>query len=130
MSITVHDFLDAEGHIRPELLDKEASDIASEFKKEKITTHQVRKFYDEVKKYQLRLNRDEDCYKEIKPLIVMLKSKAKYAATKKKEMRIFYEFIEKSINKVKEGGEKIEKKKFKAFCLFFEAVYGFAELKN
>ena len=60
----------------------------------------------------------------------MLKSKAKYAATKKKEMRIFYDFIEQSIKKIKTGGEDIEKKKFNAFCLFFEAIYGFAELKN
>ncbi len=127
MSIAVPEFLDADGYIRAELLDKEAQDIADQFKR--ITTHQLRKFYDEVKKYQGLLDKNEP-YKKIKPLIIMLKSKAKYAATKKKEMRIFYDFIEQSIKKIKTGGEDFEKKKFNAFCLFFEAIYGFAELKN
>ena len=127
MSIAVPEFLDADGYIRAELLDKEAQDIAGQFKR--ITTHQVRRFYDEVKKYQGLLDKNEP-YKKIKPLIIMLKSKAKYAASKKKEMRIFYEFIKQSIDNIKTGGEDIEKKKFNAFCLFFEAIYGFAELKN
>lgn len=129
MSITINEFLDAEGNIRPELLDKEAQKIAGDLKDAKITTHQVRKFYDEVKHYKACLDKGVD-YKKVKPLIVMLKSKAKYAATKNKKMNIFYEFIEKSIDKIKAGEKEIEKKKFDAFCLFFEAIYGFAELKN
>lgn len=129
MSIAVPEFLDDDGYIRPELLDSEAQAIADQLKSKKITTHQVRKFYDEVKKYKGLLDKNES-YKKIKPLIIMLKSKAKYAATKKKEMRIFYEFIKQSIDNIKTGGEDIEKKKFNAFCLFFEAIYGFAELKN
>ena len=52
MSIAVPEFLDDDGYIRAELLDKEAQDIANQLKSKKITTHQVRKFYDEVKKYQ------------------------------------------------------------------------------
>jgi CRISPR-associated protein Csm2 len=129
MSIAVPEFLDADGYIRAELLDKEAKDIAGQLKSKRITTHQVRKFYDEVKKYQGLLDKNEP-YKKIKPLIIMLKSKAKYASTKKPKMKIFYEFIKQSIDKIKTGGEDIEKKKFHAFCLFFEAVYGFADLKN
>jgi len=129
MSITVQAFLDAENDIRPELFDDEAKDIAKKLKGARITTHQVRRFYDEVKRYKARLDQGEP-YKRIKPLIVMLKSKAKYAATKKPNMSIFYDFIEKSVDYVKEGDEEIQKKKFDAFCLFFEAVYGFAELKN
>lgn len=112
MSIIVPEFLDKDGDIRPELLDDDAQKVAAALKRERITTHQVRKFYDEVKKYKLLLENDKQSYKNIKPLIVMLKSKAKYAATKKKDMRIFYEFIEKSINQIKKGGEEIEKKKF------------------
>ena len=129
MSITVLEFLDDDGYIRAELLDSEARIIAGQLKSKGITTHQVRKFYDEVKKYQGLLDKNEP-YKKIKPLIIMLKSKAKYASTKKPKMKIFYEFIKQSIDKIKTGGEDIEKKKFHAFCLFFEAVYGFADLKN
>lgn len=129
MSIKIPNFLDTEGNVRPELLDEDAFKIADELKKSKLTTHQVRRFYDEVKSYKARLDRGED-YKRIKPLILMLKSKAKYASTKKTEMRILYEFISQSIEEIKKGGEEVEKKKYDAFCLFFEAVYGFAELKN
>lgn len=129
MSIQVNNLLDAEDNIRPDLLDKEALIIAKEFSKEKLSTHQVRKFYDEVKHYKERLDKGES-FKKIFPLIVMLKSKAKYAATKKKEMTVFYDFINQSIEKIKTEEEEKQKKKFDAFCLFFEAVYGFAELKK
>lgn len=128
MSIAINNFLE-EGSIRPELLDKEASGVAKELKKAEITTHQVRRFFDEVKSYKARLDRGED-YNKIKPLIVMLKSKAKYASTKNGKMKIFYDFIEQSINKIITGSVETEKKNFDAFCLFFEAIYGFAELKN
>ena len=131
MYITVPPFLDAEHNIRPELLDGEALKIAKEFKNAGLTTHQVRKFYDEVKKYQGRLDKPGESYQRVKPLIVMLKSKAKYAVnSKKKGMGTFYEFMAQSIDQIKTGGESVEKEKFNAFCLFFEAVYGFAELKN
>lgn len=128
MSIIIGNFLEGDA-IRPELLDKEANDIAKKLKQAAITTHQVRRFYDEVKKYKTLLDKGWD-YKKVKPLIVMLKSKAKYAATKNNKMGIFYEFIEASIEKIKTENEETEKKNFNAFCLFFEAIYGFAELKN
>jgi len=126
MSIQVKDFLDGM-NIRPELLDKEAMDIAKEFTDKKLSTHQVRKFFDEVKHYKARIDKGES-FKKIFPLIVMLKSKAKYAATKKSEMFVFYDFINQSINKIKTEDEEKQKKKFEAFCLFFEAIYGFARL--
>lgn len=129
MSIEFGEFLDSEGYIRPELLDKEAKDVADQLKATKLTTHQVRKFYDEVKSYKARMDRNED-FRKIKPMIVMLKSKAKYAATRKSEMRTFYDFIAESVNKITQGDEAEQKARFKAFCLFFEAVYGFSELKN
>ncbi len=128
MSIQIKDFLDADLNIRPELLDKEAMDIAKKFSK-KLSTHQVRKFFDEVKHYKARIDKGES-FKKILPLIVMLKSKAKYASIKKSEMSVFYDFIEQSIDKIKTEDEEKQKKEFNAFCLFFEAVYGFADLKK
>ena len=121
-------FLDSNNDIIPELLDRDAQSIATEFYK-KISTHQVRRFYDEVKRYQADIEKGKP-YKDVKPFILMLKSKAKYAASKLSEMKIFYEFIEGSINKIKDADEEIERKRFSAFCLFFEAVYGFADLKK
>lgn len=121
-------FLDSNNDIIPELLDRDASWIADTFYK-KISTHQIRKFYDEVKQYQSEIEKGKP-YKEVKPFILMLKSKAKYASSKMNEMKVFYEFIKGSIDKIKDSDEKLEKKKFSAFCLFFEAVYGFADLKK
>ena len=123
----VPDFLQ-DGKIRPELLDKDAQTIAGEFKREKLTTHQVRRFFDEVKQYQRVIDAKKKSYEDLKPLILMLKSKAKYAATKKEGMNIFYEFIKQSIDQIKSGKNEVEK--FEAFCLFFEAVYGFADLRD
>jgi CRISPR type III-A-associated protein Csm2 len=110
MNIVVPQFLDKDDNIRPELLDGEAQRIANAFKGAKLTTHQVRKFYDEVKQYKGRLDKPGESYKKVKPLIVMLKSKAKYAATKKNNMGVFYEFIEQSINQIKTGEEEREKR--------------------
>ncbi len=129
MSIQVKDFLDEHMNIRPDLLDQDAMEIAAKFTEKKLSTHQVRKFFDEVKHYKTRIEKGES-FKRIFPLIVMLKSKAKYAATKKSEMLVFYEFIKQSIEKIKTEDEEKQKKKFEAFCLFFEAVYGFAQLKK
>jgi CRISPR-associated protein Csm2 len=128
MKLKFGDFLE-NGYVRSGLLDGEARVIAKILKNENITTHQVRRFYDEVKHYKAKLDKGEN-FKKVKPLIVMLKSKAKYAATKKKEMNVFYEFIEQSIDKIMKAKDLDQKKQFDAFCLFFEAVYGFAELKN
>ena len=122
------EYLDSNNKIIPELLDRDASNIASEL--DKISTHQVRRFFDEVKRYQSDIEKRKKPYNEVKPYILMLKSKAKYAASKKPEMKIFYEFIDGSIKKIKDPDQQIEQKKFSAFCLFFEAVYGFADLKK
>lgn len=135
MTIHVKEFLDSDGFIRAELLDREASEIADELSKTNLSTHQVRKFYDEVKQYKTRLDKGDD-FKKIFPLILMLKSKAKYAFSKEKDnkkkdgLKLFYEFICQNIEKIKEEDAKDKKEKFDAFCLFFEAVYGFANLKK
>ncbi|MFA6011023.1 MAG: type III-A CRISPR-associated protein Csm2 [Desulfobacteraceae bacterium] len=109
------------------LLDEDAMKIAKLIKKANTTTHQVRRFFDEVKQFQRLLENKKKNFDDLLPLIIMLKSKARYAATRKKEMLVFYDFIAASIDKIKEGNSE---KSFEVFCLFFEAVYGFAELKE
>jgi len=134
MKYKVPEFLTNEKKIRPALLGSEAMEIARELEGSGATTHQVRKFYDEVKKYQKRLKDTPAAYPEIKPLILMLKSKAQYAALKQpKKMNVFSDFIRESISKVvtnEDTYDKIEIERFNAFCLFFEAVYGYANLKD
>lgn len=125
----ISNFLDGD-KIRPELLDKDALLIAKDFEKAKLTTNQVRKFYDEVKKYEKLLEKKD--FSDVEPLIYMLKSKAKYAVNKKNGMdMVFYEFIDKSIDKIKTATTKESKEQnYKAFCLFFEAIYGFTNFKK
>lgn len=86
MTITVKEFLDDDGNIRPTLLDEEALEIANELSNTNLSTHQVRKFYDEVKQYKARLDKGYD-FKKILPLILMLKSKANYAYNKEKDSK-------------------------------------------
>lgn len=122
-------FLNNDGKIRAELLDKDALYWAQKFRG--ISTHQIRRFFDEVKKYEQQLSNSRKDFNELKPLIYMLKSKAQYAAHKQNKMNPFAKFISNSIDEIKKGNnEKEEGDRFKAFCLFFEAVYGFAELKK
>lgn len=126
-------FLDETNNIQKDLLDVEALKVAQTFEKATLTTNQVRKFYDEVKKYEKMLENGKS-FSDIEPLIYMLKSKAKYAerrADKKINMKVFYDFIDGAINQIKNGStEDLKKKNYYAFCLFFEAVYGFANLKK
>lgn len=116
--------------IRPELLDKEAFEIAEKFEHASITTNQLRMFYDEAKKYEKAL--DKKSFGDIEPLIYMLKSKAKYKKNNKIEgMDVFYDFIDQSLENIKKATDEDTKKtNYKAFCLFFEAIYGFANLKR
>jgi len=120
--------LDENESIPVELLDENAREWANKFSR-KITTHQIRRFFNEVKRYQMKLERGDE-FGHIKPLIYMLKSKASYAANKKPEMKTFARFMEKAIEEIKIGDENQQEKRFRNFCLFFEAVYGFADLKK
>lgn len=133
-------FLNNEGKIQPELLEEQANNVAKDFEQAGMTTHQVRKFFDEVKKYKIMLDRfdtqrkkdkQKSVYVENKPFIFMLKSKAKNAAIRDNKMNEFYRFIDNSIGIIKNSSNiEEEMENFKAFCYFFEAIYGFAQLKS
>lgn len=122
--------LDEQGNLPIELLDKDAQEWAGKISNKQISTHQVRRFFDEVKKYKQLLNAKIKTYPEIRPLIFMIKSKARYAVAKKRELRPFSNFLEQAIDEIKKGDDEQQRKRFMHFCLFFEAVYGFADLKN
>ena len=125
------EFLDKETkNIRAELLDSDARKWADRLGGKNISTHQVRRFFDEVKRYKMQLKLKKVSYSKLKPQIYMLKSKAKYASHKIGAMEEFYVFMEKAINQIKRGDEEEQKKRFEAFCDFFEAVYGFANFKK
>ncbi|MGD0489549.1 MAG: type III-A CRISPR-associated protein Csm2 [Syntrophorhabdales bacterium] len=102
-----------------------------------VSRHQLRRLYDEVKQHQKLLNdkkklhpaeRDR-CWNEVKPLVKMTRAKAAYMVARMKDKEkdrtikasydALYEFIDQSLDLID------EEKHFTAFCLFFEAVYGF-----
>jgi len=83
-----------------------------------LSITQVRKFYNEFKKHEISLTKDN--FEENKALIYMLKSKAAYSSEKIGEN--FKQFIFNAINSINSY------ENFKDFMMFFEAVYGF--LKN
>ncbi|MBI4768707.1 MAG: type III-A CRISPR-associated protein Csm2 [Deltaproteobacteria bacterium] len=138
--------------LRPELLDQDARRwagclVLSEDKTDKkgksfvnyhgVSRHQLRRLYDEVKHYQKLLEDKKKLYPkekdrgwdEVKPLVKMVRAKTAYmvARMKDKEKNFktkaaydsLYNFIDQSLNLIDEESH------FNAFCLFFEAVYGF-----
>ncbi len=115
------------GHVRPELLDKDAREQAQAFinrqrRQETLSSSQLRRFYNEFKRLKTRFDNDENKdFAAIKPLIKMQKSKSAYASNpnKPKIPNAFHKFIEKNVDSI-QGPED-----FNAFMLHFEAVVGF-----
>jgi len=124
--------------IRPELLDKEASNKAKTFrnmsrerrvKGNDLTGTQLRKFYGEFKRLETKWNNTKsnniekkiEEFATIKPFIKMQKSKVAYAANpmNRKIPDTFKTFLTDHINSIEDF------KDFKAFMLHFEAVVGF-----
>jgi len=96
--------------------EKIASILSDKYSKNKnLSITQVRKFYNEFKKHEIALNKDN--FEENKALIYMLKSKAAYSADKIGEN--FKQFIFNSIDSINDY------ENFKDFMMFFEAVYGY-----
>ncbi|MDX8337232.1 type III-A CRISPR-associated RAMP protein Csm5 [Candidatus Cetobacterium colombiensis] len=67
-----------DGIIREELITEEAEKIAKEFNNNRLSTSQLRAFFNEVKAIKNRVKDDGSNYNMVFPLILMLKSKAEY----------------------------------------------------
>ena len=102
------------------LLSEFAENYAKAF--ENITTTQIRKFYNDIVRIEKGVR--QKGFEIEQPLILMMPSKAAYAAGRNKSMKDFKEFISilTDINKVK-GKEDFEFAK-----TFFEAIVGFHKL--
>jgi CRISPR-associated protein Csm2 len=89
-------------------------------KLEKNKTSQIRKFYDEVLKFDNDIKSGED-FKLILPYLKMLNAKAAYAEGRKLITDEFKTFIRLSIGHVTEDNHS----SFKLFKSFFEAFMGY-----
>lgn len=113
-------FRDSNGNLRKELLTTEAEEWGGKFVNDKLTITQLRRFYNEVKALEARI--EATSFEENQALIGMLRSKVAYACPQKGQKKvpdIFKQFIEQCVKSINNG------KDFKDFVLFFEAVYGF-----
>lgn len=123
-----------DGIIREELITEEAEKIAKLFSpddfRNKLSTSQLRAFFNEVKAIKNRVKDDGSNYNIVFPLILMLKSKAEYKGNSKgnssKIPAVFKDFLIANIDRLskdkKEGNGKVA---FDAFVMFFEAVVGY-----
>jgi CRISPR-associated protein Csm2 len=112
--------------IDPQLFSKIAEDLAQELNKERIASRdkankptQIRKFYDEVLRFQSLIQANRDEFTKLLPYIKMLNAKAAYAMGRDLISVSFKEFISKSIEQVDDPDD------FDIFAGFFEAFMGF-----
>ncbi len=117
--------------LNKDLLDKNALETAKSFFGEdrwgnglSVSSHQLRRFYNEVKTLEKKLSKSE--WQVIFPLVKMLKSKVAYATSdakiKRNEQNVyknFRNFLLSSIDSI------TDEKDFLAFCKYFEAIVGF-----
>lgn len=123
-------FTNDKGYLREELITEEAKKIAGFFKEDKLTKSQLRAFYNEVKALKNRLKYDKSVEKfdEIYPLILLMKAKIEYRASKDKaKMEGIKQFITLGIERVQKENEKGKgREAFDNFATLFETVVGYA----
>lgn len=115
--------------VREELITEEAQKIANMFVKSKLTSTQLRAFFNDIKSVKNRLKDDGSNYEREFPLILMIKSKAEYKGASKGTAKItkeFKEFLVASVDRLwKDKKEGKGKEVFDAYVLFFEAIVGY-----
>ena len=88
-----------------------------------VTSTQLRKFFDEVKRYDRLLSMPNQSWEKQEAYIRMLKSKVAYAVARVKGDKKYYEhlseFVNSGINCVKNADD------YHVFTALFEAIYGF-----
>lgn len=114
--------------IKPDLFSEQAKKIADEVFSEKDNKKnnytQLRKFYDEVLRFDSILKtipaeKQSEEFTKILPYLMMLNSKAAYAEARDLVSKKFREFVSKSLLNVK------TKEDFEVFSGLFEAFMGF-----
>lgn len=115
--------------INPKLVTDFAQEWADKFfpprkedRKKPITSSQLRRFYGDVKNLEMRWDNSSDkekAFRDILPMIKLLKAKAAYACGRGTVPVTFKYWIWDNVERI--NGIK----DFKAFLLYFEAVVGF-----
>lgn len=125
--------------IREDLFDKKALEIANKLypsssqnykdKNSGVSGTQLRRIFDEVKRFDYLLQLNEDEWENQLPYIKMIKSKIRYTvarARKKESSWVVIDCYEALASFISEGIDTIkERRDYEVFLALFEAVYGF-----
>jgi len=132
----IESFYTSDGkNIRPELLDSKAKELGEAFAGKgphrRVSSTQLRRYYNDVKQLQFKIERDlkdkkdsddPEVLKEYLPLIKMLKAKVAYGRRPGTGERVSEEFqktIDNCVDLINSP------KDFQTFVLFFESVVGY-----
>jgi len=122
--------------VRNELFDKLAEAIAGDFicRDGKVTKTQLRRLYNEVKRFELMLDGSPEKWKKNYPYIRKIKAVANYSILRAKQQMSYSEnkdvyddlsaFLTEGIDLIKDEQD------YRVFTALFEAVYGFYCVKN
>jgi|GEM_PF-239433 len=112
--------------INPDLFSIQADELAKSINIERQNSRdkfnkstQLRKFFDEVIRFQGMLQSNPEQFEELLPYIKMLNAKAAYAAGRDLIGTEFKNFLSDSLKQVN------SREDFEIFCTFFEAFIGF-----
>lgn len=116
--------------IRSDLFDDVAKKIAGSFASEKggVSYTQLRRMYDEAKRFERLLEVDEKNWEKELPYIKMMKSKIRYAVARaKKDKRSYLSaYYDNFARFISEGIDLIhDEQDYRVFISLFEAVCGF-----
>jgi len=110
-----------DGKVDPDLFDGKAKLIAKSL--DGVTGTQLRRLFDEVKRYDMILGNSDDQWVKQEPYIRMLNSKTSYTIARQQNTDACYKNLKKFIN---EGITLVHNKdEYHIFVSLFEAVYGF-----
>ena len=114
------------GQIEPDLFSEKAEDLAKRIYKEQQDSRgkankptQIRKFYDEVLRFNGIVKTNPAEFENILPYLKMLNAKAAYAMGRDLVSKGFKDFISSSLNQIK------DKNDFDLFVGLFEAFMGY-----
>ena len=112
--------------IDPELFSTTADELANKINLERMNSRdklnkptQIRKFFEEVIRFQVMIISNPEQFTELLPYIKMLNAKAAYAAGRDLIGADFKAFLSDSLKQVN------DREDFEIFCSFFEAFLGF-----
>ncbi len=122
-------FLDENQRIRKELVGDEAREQAEKLTSGgKLTSHQLRRFYNEFKILERKLDHktanrgvdEQEAFAEVLPLVMLNLPKLLYARDRRVVPHEFTSWLEDCLKGIKD-----DVRNFRAFMLHFEAVVGF-----